>query len=293
MTHKSPYYYSSSVDDITEEQYMDRGEEIFENISISTKRRPQYQPDLQVLIKRCLNLDPSYRPTFDEILQITSEKVQNINAQSAAGGITTQESPREGITRPYSVPRLYFKGNEINEMPLGQHLRDFKTTKDRVADFIVSEECWSPPPEQRIEHPARGAVEYEYCLLKLEAEWRQQAAKLGVNAGLPVGHSVRERGRRPSHEEAQSDGGGSAVSLCTQFSPSSAASTPVQENGSEVQGDQPANEETSGVNRNTTVEIDGAEGTEGQRPDEAMEEAEEGELLVGEEVDDEMADEER
>jgi len=79
--------------------------------AIFTNKTPDYSSQLCDTIRNCLNMDPSDRPTLIELRQIT-RRFARITKDALA-------AHRPAPDVPCDEERLYYRDNEINDMPAG------------------------------------------------------------------------------------------------------------------------------------------------------------------------------
>ncbi len=93
---------NEAIAQVTEAQYWGpmREESMDE---IETQREPEYSHDLRNLIRRCLRISPRRRPTPEQL----HSAIENHFSRMSRGGL------RNGR-------RVFYQGNEINDMPIGQ-----------------------------------------------------------------------------------------------------------------------------------------------------------------------------
>lgn len=74
---------------------------------IATRKKPEYSPRLRALIRECLHIKIGKRPTPQQLLERTQLGLQSALTSRSQNA----ESPNE--------PRVYYRDNEINSMPIG------------------------------------------------------------------------------------------------------------------------------------------------------------------------------
>lgn len=194
LTHESARTFSERLDAMTEEDYIAWGNHSIP--PLRTHREPEYTYALRQLVRRCLNLRPGLRPTAREILEVTGPMVEHYGDQvgktRGGGGSFFQQS-----TRTYQLPKLYFKENEINHMPLGPHLPQFGVDDQYQAAFAAAEDKYGAPIWGPIQHPNRAQWAGRY--LQMMRGERQQAENKGrknVQVALqPESRSVPQTNR--------------------------------------------------------------------------------------------------
>lgn len=90
---------------------------------IRTNRRPEYSRKLRELIRHCLRISPRARPTVERIHSNTS--------QHLAGLVRAVENPDTGLR---DGTRVYYMGNEINDMPIGQASISYSPTEFAISN---------------------------------------------------------------------------------------------------------------------------------------------------------------
>jgi serine/threonine protein kinase len=143
----SPGDFSDRLDALSEDQYKKWGDNT--TAPLNTYKQPPYSRELMDLVRRCLNLRPSLRPTPDEIVTITTPKIEQY----------LHILRNEQVTGIQQLPKLFFRANEINSMPLGPHLQHFGFQDRDLARFAQGEDRFGAPVWDPIRHPRRAAWE--------------------------------------------------------------------------------------------------------------------------------------
>lgn len=159
LTLESPKSFSDRLNAMTEDEYNAWGHNT--TAAITTHKQPEYSYDLRHLVRRCLNLRPSLRPTVAQILEVTGAKVEHFEEQVARTNRRVKSRVQQAIYT-YQLPRLYFKENEINHMPLGPHLQDFGFNDKYQANFAFDEDKYASPIWGPILHPNRARWAWRY-----------------------------------------------------------------------------------------------------------------------------------
>ncbi|KAI9719435.1 MAG: hypothetical protein M1812_003506 [Candelaria pacifica] len=112
-------------------------------LPINTTRVPDYSPELRNLIRECLNASPEKRVDLAKLNQITKRFLN----KTKRAGIGQKE-------------KLYYRGAEINQMPLGDrepmaYEKKYKPSAILQTQFPVSSEA-----QLRIPHPNGSYEEY-------------------------------------------------------------------------------------------------------------------------------------
>jgi len=127
-----PFSLDENMENTTEARYY--GEYNEHTIpEIKTNRKPEYSTLIRDLIRECLHIKIAKRPTPEQIFERTQR------------GLEAVVRSREGETGDRNGPRLYYMGNEINHMPLGDAGLDF-SHEDWAAvkkEFFVNP-LWQP-----------------------------------------------------------------------------------------------------------------------------------------------------
>lgn len=153
LTHERARIFSQRLDAMTEGQYVAWGYNSIPNLL--TKKRPEYSFELRRLVMRCLSLRPSLRPTPQEILEVTGRMVGRYEDELAKYNPTMRLGIQQD-SATYQLPKLYFRENDINNMPLGPHLRDFGVDDQHQAAFVAEEDNYAGPVWGPIQHPNRA-----------------------------------------------------------------------------------------------------------------------------------------
>ncbi|KAF7512951.1 hypothetical protein GJ744_012054 [Endocarpon pusillum] len=125
----------SEIEGLTEHQYWHE----FERNAIEeirTARQPEYSYELRNLIRCCLKTAPATRPTHRELWQITGNELRS--------RVQAVEDPATGLK---NGPRVFYMGNEINDMPIGQQ----DLSSDQAIPF--TERSFSANRERRYQDP--------------------------------------------------------------------------------------------------------------------------------------------
>lgn len=92
---------------------------------IRTTRTPEYSAELRQLIRMCLRPDPMKRPDFDLVSTDVERRVAEISRASQRLRGNNQDAVHQN-------ERLYYRGNEINTMQIG----DWAPTHYYVLDEV-------------------------------------------------------------------------------------------------------------------------------------------------------------
>jgi hypothetical protein len=99
----------------------------------------------------------------EQILKVTGPRVLQYEAEA-----TSKDTP-------YQLPKLYFKNNEINHMPLGPHLKQFGHNFTNLAAFAFEEDQYGEHVWGPIKHPQRDLLAIPYYQLARDNEMRLNA----------------------------------------------------------------------------------------------------------------------
>ncbi|ERF73546.1 hypothetical protein EPUS_08753 [Endocarpon pusillum Z07020] len=98
----------SEIEALTEKQYWNEFE-LHGIEEIRTTRQPEYSYELRNLVRSCLKTAPATRPTHGQLWQTTFDELES--------RVKAVEDPATGLK---NGPRVFYMGNEINDMPIGQ-----------------------------------------------------------------------------------------------------------------------------------------------------------------------------
>jgi hypothetical protein len=100
---------------------------------MTTAKNPEYSSSLRELIRECVHIDMARRPTPKQLLART---------QSGLADAASHASQEAG---PLKGPRVYYMGNEINHMPLGDANQPMSRGAWRsVRDEVFTVPHWQP-----------------------------------------------------------------------------------------------------------------------------------------------------
>lgn len=171
LTHENAKTFSDRLNNMTEVEYNAWGSNTVP--TLRTGNEPEYSHELRHLIRQCLNLKPSLRPTPGQILAVTGPMVEKYQNQ-AARALPSRSIAEMNDSDIDHLPKLYFKENEINDMPLGPHLERFGYNNNNwLAAFAFAEDQYAGPVWGPIRHPKRAQFAYLYH--KLVHDNRPQA----------------------------------------------------------------------------------------------------------------------
>ncbi len=159
LTHESTRTFSKRLNAMTEEEYDAWGHNTI--ATLRTNKEPEYSHEIRDLVRRCLNLKPSLRPTVQQIMQITGPKVEHYQKEVYKADLRVKNGVMEA-NHIYRLPKLYFKENEINNMPLGPHLDHFRREDEYLAGFIADEDKYAAPVWGPLLHPNRARFARRY-----------------------------------------------------------------------------------------------------------------------------------
>ncbi|ERF72103.1 hypothetical protein EPUS_02894 [Endocarpon pusillum Z07020] len=211
LTHQEAKVFSDHVNAVTEDEYNAWGRNTIPNLV--TKKDPEYSYELRHLVRRCLNLKPSLRPTVEQILEVTGAKIKEYETEVAkiTRGAT---DPVTHAKNTYQLPKLFFKENEINNMPLGPHMQEFGWDDRYLALFAFDEDRYAAPVWGPIQHPNRPAFARYYKELMQQKEEKKQNANrkrvqntmdpTAVDAAPPKRKKLSEPAQRPKNPYGQS-----------------------------------------------------------------------------------------
>lgn len=191
LTHESPKHFSDRLNAMSEDEYNAWGQNT--TPTLRTRNEPEYGHELRHLIRRCLNLRPSLRPTVQEILLSTGPMVEYYEAEFAKTSHGVKNRSQQP-TNSYKLPRLYFKENEINQMPLGPQLQNFGYDLNRQAAFALGEDTYVAPIWGPILHPNRTLFALRYRELAEEHRQKEQNAN-GKRTADEVSKPQQKRNR--------------------------------------------------------------------------------------------------
>ena len=170
----------------TEEQYRQNGNHIISEID--TKTPGIYSTPLRDLVRRCLDPDPSKRPTHLEL-----------NDQTRRGLRLSIKRAR----RSKKSSRVYFRGHEINKLPLGTAA--FDADKSDFASFVDNQFLDPDAPRLRLPQSKYGG--FDAALLN--PAWRNLYNKTNRHERWfkPVGAPLVVSISSGDEDSSDSDGG--------------------------------------------------------------------------------------
>ena len=92
---------------------------------IRTTRTPEYSAELRQMIRMCLRPDPTTRPDFEQLYADVNQRVEEI-------AMASQRLRGQNQLAVHQSERLYYRGNEINSMQIG----DWAPTHYYVLDEV-------------------------------------------------------------------------------------------------------------------------------------------------------------
>jgi hypothetical protein len=159
LTHERAAQFSDRMNAMTEAQYNAWGQNTIP--TITTHKQPEYSHDLRHLVRQCLNLRASRRPTIQQILEQTRAKLTFYEDQLTEPSRRIKNGFQE-VSYAYQLPKLYFDGNEINNMSLGPHLEHFGLDFKHQAEFAFEQDKYGAPIWGPIRHPNRALWDWRY-----------------------------------------------------------------------------------------------------------------------------------
>lgn len=202
MTQQEAKDISDHVNSVTEDQYNAWGQNTIP--TLVTKNDPEYSYELRHVVRLCLNLRPSLRPTVGQLLGLTKAKVKEYETELAktTGGATDPVTHAEST---YQLPKLFFKENEINNMPLGPHMQHFGWDDRHLALFAVDDDRYTAPVWGPIQHPNRPAFARYYDAMVQQKEEKKENAnrKRARNTMEPAAGDAAPTKRMKLSEPAQ------------------------------------------------------------------------------------------
>jgi serine/threonine protein kinase len=185
--------FSKVIDNMTEAQNFAQDDNAIEKIR--TRKTPEYSQPLRDLVRNSLKLRPSARPTPEQILEVTSEALKHFEQQalSTKAMVPVSYSPPDWA---YQIPRVWYRENEINTMPLGPHFPEKSADLKRLAAWMILEDEFAEPVWGPLLHPRRHQFKYFTDFLIANEN-----------------NKVNSQGKRPVAPGDQSESGPTSTSL--------------------------------------------------------------------------------
>lgn len=203
IAHKDARQFSEHLNALTGDQYNEWGQNTIP--PLTTHKRPEYSDELLVLVRQCLNLRPSLRPTAGQILEVTGSALSKFEEQLGRAD-TGIETHSQKDSDNYQLPKRYFKENEISSMPLGPHLPDFGINDQCVADFALKRTVMQGPSGDLSSiHDVRlgnGAL-CSLCNLSSKTPERSTGREDGNRALNRAGRPEMQQHEQPLHSRHQ------------------------------------------------------------------------------------------
>ena len=92
---------------------------------IRTTRIPEYSAELRTMIRMCLRPDPSTRPDFEQLAADVDRRVAELTR-------TSRQLRGRNLSEVHQSERVYYRGNEINSMSIG----DWAPTDPYILDPV-------------------------------------------------------------------------------------------------------------------------------------------------------------